>query len=70
MFALKKVRANLSRHAPGDFAHGREQGKIARNGLYGFVSHAGSLIFEQRFGHGGISREVQISEQSEIGPQV
>ena len=34
------VRADQRRHAPGDLAHGREQGEAAAGQLHGLVGHA------------------------------
>ncbi len=62
--------ADLDGHAPGDFAHGREQGERAVVFDDGFVGDAGGLGGEQLLGELGQRRQVQIGEQGEAGPEV
>ncbi len=56
-------------HAAGDLAHGFEQGQAAL--LHDrFIGEAGGARGEQRLGERAVRREVQVSEEGQLGPQV
>jgi hypothetical protein len=66
---LEAVRAHLDRHAPGDFAHGREQRQGSIASRHGFVGDRGGARGQQRVGLRGIGRQVEIGEQGLIRAQ-
>ena len=60
--SLQEMGSDLSGNPPGDLAHRREQGQIARRDLHGLVGHAGRLGLEQRLGHERYAGEVEVGE--------
>ena len=66
--AFQQVRADLRSHAPGDLAHGREQGQAPVGQLHRLVGDRGDPRLAQRLGQLPAGRQVQVGEQHLVGP--
>ena len=60
---LQHERAGLSRHAPGDFAHGRQQRQPAGAILDGLIGDAGRATVDQGTRQLGAGGQVQVGEE-------
>ena len=66
---LQILRADLHGQAPGDFAHGREQGQRPIGLDDGFVGDAVDFGFEKSVREFGQRREVQVGEKDQVGAE-
>lgn len=57
------MRADLHRHAPRDFAHGREQRQPATFVGHGFIGEGDAAAGQKRLGQRRLGRQMQIGEQ-------